>query len=80
VRGSTRTSAANGGDSMDSNVEDSFVVYLRRDRAHDETPEEVERPIATFATYGEARRRLREIQHSARQGVIRFVGQVGGGD
>jgi hypothetical protein len=66
---------------MDAVHDDCYVVFVRADRAHDEWPENVERPIAVCPTYGEARRAQRAFhRYFAQETVIRFVGDTGGGD
>jgi len=58
-----------------------FVVYIRSDRAQSRHPDAIERPLATFESYDEARRARAELRRTeARECVIRFEGDVGGGD
>jgi hypothetical protein len=65
---------------MESVLDDRFIVYLRHDRSHSNRPDHSERPFATCATYGEARRIQRQLQDTSRDSVIRYVGPAGGGD
>jgi hypothetical protein len=65
---------------MDCTREDDFVVFIRSDPGDLSAPETLEWPLASCATYEEAKR-LRDSV-SARNGdcVIRFLGETGGGD
>jgi hypothetical protein len=65
---------------MDAVHEDRYVVFLRVDRGECERRECDEEPLATCATYEEARQMRRHYHDSGRECVIRFVGQAGGGD
>lgn len=65
---------------MDTDHQDGFLVYLRLDRTHRQTPEAFERPLTHCASYQEARRIQREFRLSDRECVIRYLGEVGGGD
>jgi hypothetical protein len=65
---------------MDCNIQDSFVVYLRIDPLHAASPDEIEQPIAYCGTYAEALRVGRACLRNAQQSIIRFQGDVGGGD
>jgi hypothetical protein len=65
---------------MDSAHEDSFVVYERARADDGYSPEIVERPLATCATYEEAREVRRAHLAHAPDCVIRFLGLTGGGD
>jgi hypothetical protein len=60
--------------------QDGFLVYLRLDRAHDQPPEAFERPLAHCSSYEEARRVQREYQLADQECVLRYQGEVGGGD
>ena len=65
---------------MDAEHEDQFVVFVREHRGHGSPAEVVEQPVLSCATYGEACRARQALQHPARECIIRFVGQAGGGD
>ncbi len=66
---------------MDAVLDDCFVVFVRADRKHSEWPENVERPLAVCATYGEAREAQRAFHRTlAQDTVIRYIGPAGGGD
>ena len=60
--------------------DDEFIVYVRMDPSHAPCPEEIEIPLAGFFSYEEALRAQRAYQRSARECVIRFQGDTGGGD
>ena len=65
---------------MDSVNDDRYLVFVRADPSLGERPDSSEYPVATCATYGEARY-LRKICHEAgRSCAIRYVGPAGGGD
>jgi hypothetical protein len=65
---------------MDNNHEDQFTLYVRTDPSHAPSPEEIEVPLGTFSSYEEALRAQRAYQRPARECVIRFQGDAGGGD
>ncbi len=65
---------------MESIHDDRFVVFVRIDRSQSQRPDHAERPLMSCSTYEEARRLQRQLHHSARACVIRFVGPSGGGD
>jgi hypothetical protein len=65
---------------MEPVLDDRFVVFLRHDRSHSNRPDHAERPLITCSSYGEARRIQRQLQHTYRDCVIRYVGLAGGGD
>jgi hypothetical protein len=66
---------------MDSLHDDRFLVFLRTDPAHAETPETNEQPVASCDSYEEARRVKHALHPSlSRECVIRFHGDSGGGD
>jgi hypothetical protein len=69
-----------GESAMDTAQEDGFVVFARRDRSVAGTPESAERLIAQCPTYEEACQLRRRLNRRARECVIRYVGEVGGGD
>jgi hypothetical protein len=60
--------------------DDSFVVYLRPAPRPAERPQLPERPIFVCSTYAEARQFCRRRRRKAHNYVIRFIGDVGGGD
>jgi hypothetical protein len=64
---------------MDNPDSDQFLVYVRE---HDDSGVHgvVEEPLASFATYAEARRMQQDQFRAARDCVIRYVGPSGGGD
>jgi hypothetical protein len=69
---------------MESVHDDRYLVFLRYDSYHaqsNEMTDTVERPLASCASYGEARR-IRDALHGSGAGecVIRYVGPAGGGD
>jgi hypothetical protein len=66
-----------GGPSMDRASDDGYLVFIRVDGPHLWAPEATEVPLAECDSYEEARRVKRD---SARDCVIRFNGDVGGGD
>ena len=66
---------------MDNVHADGFVVYIRTDRNWRGHPDAAERPLATYASYEEARRVREHLRrYDARECVIRYQGDVGGGD
>ena len=65
---------------MPSDNQDGFLVYLRLDRRHDDSPEAFEHPLRHCASYEEARRIQRAYRRADRECVIRYQGEVGGGD
>jgi hypothetical protein len=65
---------------MESVLDDCFVVFLRHDRSQSFRPDHAERPLASCSTYEEARRIQRQLQQTYRDCVIRYVGETGGGD
>jgi hypothetical protein len=71
---------AKGARAMESILDDRFVVFLRQDRSHSSRPDHAERPLASCSSYQEARRIQRQLQHTYRDCVIRYVGLTGGGD
>ena len=64
----------------DTVYEDCFVVYVRDGGGHAGHPEDVERPVASCPSYEEACCLRRELQLSAHDCVIRYVGPAAGGD
>jgi hypothetical protein len=65
---------------MATGFDDAYVVYLRDDGNRMSLPEAAERPVIACSTYGEARRIQRLLQRMAHECIIRFHGDVGGGD
>ena len=65
---------------MDLHDDDRFTVYVRMDPSHAPSPEDIEIPLASFCSYEEALRAQRAYQRPARECVIRFQGDTGGGD
>ena len=65
---------------MDLDHLDGFTVYLRIDSSHAQSPDEVERPVARFASFSEALRFLRARHHWFAGSVIRYEGDTGCGD
>jgi hypothetical protein len=65
---------------MDLHDEDHFTVYVRLDPGFAPSPEEIEIPLGSFHSYQEALRAQRAYQRPARECVIRFQGDTGGGD
>jgi len=65
---------------MDTVHEDSFLVFVRSDRSYSGSPESVEQEVINCSTYEEARRVRGEYHAHARECVIRYVGDSGGGD
>jgi len=68
------------GMSVESIQDDCFIVFLRHDRASSNRPDCSERPLTKCSSYEEARRIQRELHHTSRICVIRYVGPAGGGD
>ena len=62
---------------METVYDDSYVVYLRTEYAA--APEDIEQPVATCSTYEDAVRAHRTAGW-AQNSVIRYQGDVGGGD
>lgn len=65
---------------MDAAQQDSFVVFVRLDGAHVESPEDVERAMGECGSMEEARQLQRSYHRAACSCVIRFAGIAGGGD
>jgi hypothetical protein len=65
---------------MDSTREDDFVVFIRSDGGYDSAPDSVEWPLASCASYEEARRLRDSVSTRNGDCVIRFLGETGGGD
>ena len=61
---------------MNTGVED-YVVYVRFN--HDAAVEEIELPVASCASYEDARHALRSCRW-LNDTLIRFEGETGGGD
>jgi hypothetical protein len=56
------------------------VVFVRHDPSRSDRPDHSERPLVACSSYQEARRIQREMMHTYRDCVIRYVGATGGGD
>jgi hypothetical protein len=67
------------GISMDLHNEE-FTVYVRTDPSHAMSTEDIEIPLASFSSYEDALRAQRAYQLPARECVIRYQGDTGGGD
>jgi hypothetical protein len=65
---------------MESTREDDFVVFVRMDRTYDGVPATFEHVVGSCATHAEARRVRRDFHRASCECVIRFMGEVGGGD
>jgi hypothetical protein len=65
---------------MDSARDDDFVVFIRSDRGDNAAPDTVEWPLASCASYEEARRLRDSVSNHTGDCVIRFLGETGGGD
>jgi hypothetical protein len=65
---------------MDCAREDDFVVFIRSDSGYESAPDSVEWPLASCASYEEARRVRESCSNRTGDCVIRFVGETGGGD
>ncbi len=65
---------------MDLHNEDMFTVYVRTDPAHARATEDIEIPLASFSSYEDAVQAQRAYQRPARECVIRYQGDTGGGD
>jgi hypothetical protein len=65
---------------MEDTTADLFLVFLRAHRHCTDPPEVVEEPLAVCSTYEEARRIRQQHLRDARECVIRYMGQTGGGD
>jgi hypothetical protein len=61
---------------MDPVHEDSYVVYRRGEAG---APEDIEQPVATCSSYEDAVRAQRACGRDC-DSVIRYQGDVGGGD
>jgi hypothetical protein len=65
---------------MDVTHDEGFMVFVRNDHHSLETPEMNEQAVGTCSSYEEARRIRDELHGSARECIIRYVGEAGGGD
>jgi hypothetical protein len=65
---------------MDPVQDEQFVVFIRRDPAHTARPDHSEQPLVICPSYEMARRVQKELRHTSRDAVIRYVGPSGGGD
>jgi hypothetical protein len=64
---------------MNSQHDDLYGVYVRG-LPDEREPEGIEVPVRTCTSYSEARRLQRLLQPGVRDCVIRYLGNVGGGD
>jgi hypothetical protein len=65
---------------MDSTHQEQYIIYVRHDRSHSTRPDHSEQPLTSCASYEEARRIQQYVRSPARECVIRYIGEVGGGD
>jgi hypothetical protein len=65
---------------MESAHDNDFVVFVRMDRTYGGAPATFEHVVSCCATQAEARRVKRDFHRAACECVIRYVGEVGGGD
>jgi hypothetical protein len=65
---------------MDTVPRDDFVVFIRSDRGDGSSPDAVEWPLASCASYEDARRVREAFADRSGECVIRFLGDTGGGD
>jgi hypothetical protein len=65
---------------MDCAREDDFVVFIRSDPDYHADPDRLEWPLASCASYEEARRVRDSFSNHSGDCVIRFLGETGGGD
>lgn len=65
---------------MGTSLDDRFMVFVRAEAAHRNSPDLNEEPFILCATYEEARRIQRSMRQALRDCVIRYVGEAGGGD
>ena len=64
---------------MNAFHDDRYLVFVRGDRSHNHAPDGFERYVISCPTYEEARRFCRGLRRT-RYCVIRYIGDVGGGD
>ncbi|HYT91951.1 MAG TPA: hypothetical protein VEL76_24770 [Gemmataceae bacterium] len=64
---------------MHTDQDDGFLVFVRVDAAHSR-PDAAERPLTCCDSYEEARRIQRAYRRASQECVIRYQGEVGGGD
>jgi hypothetical protein len=65
---------------MESVLDNSFVVFKRRQPDRHVSPQLMEEPWAACESYAEARQLLNQLHRAHQDGVIRFQGATGGGD
>jgi hypothetical protein len=65
---------------MEEAHEDRYVVFVRAAGRNPEDPETAERPVVSCPTYEEAHRVKTAWHQAGRECVIRYLGDVGGGD
>jgi hypothetical protein len=61
-------------------TDDRYVVLLRSDWHAEDEPQEAEKPLGVYATYGEAHTAQQHFRKAGYDCVIRFDGPAGGGD
>jgi hypothetical protein len=65
---------------MENAHDDQYVVFVRWPRGYQDPPEDSEHAVITCDSYEEACRVRQKQRARARDCVIRFLGDVGGGD
>jgi hypothetical protein len=65
---------------MHTDHDEGFLVFVRVDPAHEHRPDASEHLLTECASYAEARRIQRACRRDARECVIRYQGESGGGD
>jgi hypothetical protein len=65
---------------MGLHEEDRFTLYVRTDPSHAPSFEDIEILLGSFSSYEDALRAQRAYQRPARECIIRFQGDTGGGD
>jgi hypothetical protein len=65
---------------MHTDHDDGFLVFVRVDTTHTQRPDAAERPVTHCDSYEEARRIQRAYRRASKECVIRYQGEVGGGD
>jgi anti-anti-sigma regulatory factor len=68
------------GEDRPPELEDCFLVFVRDGAGSPWRPEDVERPIASCASYEEALAIREQLRQSGRRCIIRFAGETGGGN
>ena|SRR5207302_5463317 len=80
IRSESLASHCSEGVFVETAHDDSFVVYVRPPPRRAELPQLPERRVFVCSSYEEARQICRGQRRKARYCVIRFIGDVGGGD